>query len=115
MTKIGIVGGGGTTIADPFVAAYSVSPNKIENSQRALDGTLRSQVVALKRTWHCEWRGLAATPLSTLMTELERLVDLDWYPPEGGGAIKVHARNVKKNPIKGAFTRTNVTCDLEEV
>jgi hypothetical protein len=115
MTKIGIVGGGGTTIADPFVATYNIDRSKVESSQRALDGTLRSQVVALKRVWHVEWHGLAATPLSTLMTELDRLVNLAWYPPEGGGPITVKAKNIKQTALKGPFTRTNVTCDLEEV
>ena len=105
--------GASSTVADPFISTYGMDDSIIGSSERALDATLRTQVVARKRKWHVEWRGVGSTMQSTILGELVKTTTLAWTPTEGT------AYTVTCNSYKVQYVRktalANITCDLEEV
>jgi len=113
-TKIGL-SGSEATVANPEVQSYQPREDFIGSSARALDGTLRTQIVALKRKWSVTWAAQEGVALSGLLTELRRLATLSWYPPEGGGPYAVQASNLRLKYMSGNVLRADVSCDLEQV
>jgi hypothetical protein len=112
--SIGLSGSAYTPPSDPDAESYKAGYREVGATRRALDGTLNSCWVALKRTWHAEWGGLTAAQKDSLMTELNRLSNLSWTPPEGT-TYTVRCTNREWQPQPDASTHCRVVCDLEEV
>lgn len=113
-TKIGLSGSEITT-SDPDVESYDVTITHIGASQRALDGTLRRQIVATKRRWVVTWRGQSGTSRSDLLTELMRQANLMWYPPDGGGPHTVQVNEFKQKFYSGSAVVADISATLEQV
>lgn len=113
-TKIGLSGSEVTT-SDPDVESYEVTINHIGGQQRALDGTLRRQIVATKRRWAVTWRAQTGTDRSNLLTELLRRENLTWYPPHGGGPHTVQVMEFRQKFYSGSALVADITATLEQV
>ena len=110
-TKIGLAGSE-KAVPDPHRPGYAPAALPVANSERALDGTLNTTWVAMKRRWHVEWRLLTAAQHTTLWTELVRQAHLSWMPPEGG-TYTVRVTNATWRQTSA--TEYAVEADLEEV
>jgi len=109
-TKIGL-SGSEVTVADPDQREYRVETIILANSQRAGDGTLRTDFTTVKRRWTVPWKGLSAVDYAALWAELMRASHLDFEPPEGGDyVVKVQSASWT---AFGAYY--NVMAVLEEV
>lgn len=61
-----IAGATTITLSEHNRSDFTITPQRIENSRRMLDGTLRKNVVATKNTYACTWSDLPSTDAATV-------------------------------------------------
>jgi hypothetical protein len=86
---ITLVGATTVTLSDHNRTDLEISPERIENKRRMVDGTMRKNVVATKRRYSCNWTALPSVDARTV----------DGY----AGAVSI--KNFYENNV-GAVTMT---------
>ncbi len=63
---VALAGATSITLSEHNRSDFTISPKRIENAKRMIDGTLRKNVVATKNTYSCSWTDLPSVDASTV-------------------------------------------------
>lgn len=112
-TQLYRTGQSAVTVRDPDGETYLSYVVRVQGEERALDGTLRQQVVATKRRWELTWTGLTSGEYATILGELQRTAPMTFSPPDEAGTYPVA---IIGNPeLRSDGFTYGAHCVLEEV
>ncbi len=87
-TQLYPYGGTAVIVRDPS-ASFRRAFRRVGASERAVDGTLRLHLVAVKYQWEVSWALLTDAERSVLETQLAYGGQMVWIPPDGATSYTV--------------------------